>query len=78
MDYEYMQPLWEISASAMPQTPTMDQVAAATGGRLIVLAGSNAVERPNDSMWSPSGPKSWRYVAGESGKMSPVGSASPR
>lgn len=57
MDYEYMQPLWEISLAAMPQAPTMEQVAADFGGRLDRLAGSQAVERPNDSYVVAFGPR---------------------
>lgn len=57
LDYEFMQPLWEVSVSALPQAPTMEQIAAASGGRADRLAGSVTVERPNDSYVVAFGPR---------------------
>ena len=57
MDYEYMQPLWEVAVAYMPNKLTMDQVAARSGGRPDRLAGSDAVERPNDSYVVSFGPR---------------------
>lgn len=57
MDYEYMQPLWEIAVAYMPEKLTMAQVAARSGGRPDRLAGSDAVERPNDSYVVSFGPR---------------------
>ena len=49
IDYEFMQPLWEIAVAHMPQRPAMKEVAEYSGGRTDRLAGLEAVERPNDS-----------------------------
>ncbi len=57
MDYEYMQPLWEMAVGYMRDRPTIDQVAARSGGRPDRLAGSDAVERPNDSYVVAFGPR---------------------
>jgi 2-phospho-L-lactate guanylyltransferase (CobY/MobA/RfbA family) len=57
MDYEYMQPLWEIAAAYMTRPPAMKEVAQRTGGRLDRLAGTDAVERPNDSYVVSFGPR---------------------
>jgi len=57
MDFEYMQPLWEVAVAYMPQGLTMQAVAQHSGGRLDRLAGSQAVERPNDSYVVSFGPR---------------------
>ncbi len=49
MDFEYMQPLWEMAVAYLPEGLAMKDVAARSGSRLDRLAGSQAVERPNDS-----------------------------
>ena len=57
IDYEFMQPLWEIAVAHMPQRPTMKEVAEHCGGRIDRLSGSEAVERPNDSFVVAFGPR---------------------
>ena len=57
IDYEFMQPIWEIAVAHLPQRPTMQEVADHCGGRLDRLAGSDAVERPNDSFVVAFGPR---------------------
>jgi hypothetical protein len=55
MDYEFMQPLWEVAVAYVPGGVTMQEVADHSGGRLDRLAGAQAVERPNDSYVVPFG-----------------------
>ncbi len=57
MDFEYMQPLWEVAVAYLPEGLAMKDVAAHSGGRLDRLAGSQAVERPNDSYVVSFGPR---------------------
>lgn len=57
MDFEFMQPQWEIAVAYMRPMPTMDAIATYSGGRLDRLAGSQAVERPNDSYVVTLGPR---------------------
>ena len=57
MDFEFMQPLWEVAVAYVPEGLTMQQVAEHSGGRLDRLAGSQAVERPNDSYVVSFGPR---------------------
>ncbi len=57
MDFEYMQPLWEVAVAYLPEGLAMKDVAARSGGRLDRLAGSQAVERPNDSYVVSFGPR---------------------
>ncbi len=57
MDFEFMQPYWEISVAHVRQMPAMSDIATRSGGRLDRLAGSQAVERPNDSYVVTLGPK---------------------
>lgn len=57
IDYEFMQPIWEVAAAYLSERVTMDDVAARTGGRLDRLAGLDAVERPNDSFVVAFGPR---------------------
>jgi len=57
MDFEYMQPLWEVAVAYLPEGLVMKDVAARSGGRLDRLAGSQAVERPNDSYVVSFGPR---------------------
>ncbi len=57
LDFEYMQPIWEVAAAYMPQRPQMSAVAERSEGRLDRLAGSEAVERPNDSYVVAFGPR---------------------
>ena len=57
IDFEFMQPIWEIALAQMPKRPTMKEVAEYSGGRLDRLAGTEAVERPNDSYVVAYGPK---------------------
>lgn len=57
MDYEYMQPLWEIAVAQMPERPKMKDIAEHCDGRLDRLAGTEAVERPNDSFVVAFGPR---------------------
>ena len=57
MDFEYMQPLWEVAVAYLPEGLVMKDVAAHSGGRLDRLAGSQAVERPNDSYVVSFGPR---------------------
>ncbi|NOY42167.1 MAG: hypothetical protein GXP26_10065 [Planctomycetes bacterium] len=57
LDFEFMQPLWEVAVAHVRQMPTMKEVAARCGGRLDRLAGAQAVERPNDSFVVALGPK---------------------
>jgi len=49
MDFEFMQPQWEIAVAYVRQLPKMSDIAARSGGRLDRLASAQAVERPNDS-----------------------------
>ena len=49
LDYEIMQPIWEVAVAYVQQMPAMEDIAARSGGRLDRLAGAPAVERPNDS-----------------------------
>jgi hypothetical protein len=49
MDFEFMQPLWEVAVAYLPEGVTMQEIANHSGGRLDRLAGAQAVERPNDS-----------------------------
>ena len=49
MDFEFMQPLWEIAVAYGRPMPTMEDIATRSGGRLDQFAGTQAVERPNDS-----------------------------
>ena len=57
MDFEYMQPLWEVAVAYVPDGLRMQDVAERSGGRLDRLAGSQAVERPNDSYVVSFGPR---------------------
>lgn len=57
LDFEYMQPIWEIAAAYLPQRPEMSAIAERSTGRLDRLAGSEAVERPNDSFVVAFGPR---------------------
>ena len=57
MDFEFMQPLWEIAAADMADRVDMEQVAKNSGGRRDRLAGSEAVERPNDTYVVAFGPQ---------------------
>ncbi len=57
MDFEFMQPLWEVATAYLPEGLTMKEVAEHSGGRLDKLAGSQAVERPNDSYVVSFGPR---------------------
>ncbi|MCH7752948.1 MAG: hypothetical protein IH898_12465 [Planctomycetes bacterium] len=57
MDFEYMQPLWEVPVAYLPEGLAMKDVAARSGGRLDRLAGSQAVGRPNDSYVVSFGPR---------------------
>ena len=57
MDFEYMQPLWEMAVAYLPEGLAMKDVAARSGSRLDRLAGSQAVERPNDSYVVSFGPR---------------------
>ena len=57
MDFEYMQPLWEVAVAYLPDGLTMKEVAEHSGGRLDRFAGSGAVERPNDSYVVSFGPR---------------------
>lgn len=57
MDFEYMQPLWEVAVAYVPDGLAMKDVATRSGGRLDRLAGSQAVERPNDSYVVSFGPR---------------------
>ena len=57
MDFEFMQPLWEVAVAYLPEGLTMKEVAEHSGGRLDRLAGSQAVERPNDSYVVSFGPR---------------------
>lgn len=49
MDFEFMQPLWEVAVAYVRQMPAMQDLATHSGGRLDRLAGAQAVERSNDS-----------------------------
>jgi len=49
MDFEFMQPHWEVAVAYVRQLPKMSEIAARSGGRLDRLASAQAVERPNDS-----------------------------
>jgi hypothetical protein len=57
MDFEFMQPHWEIAVAHMRPMPSMDAIANHSGGRLDRLAGTQAVERPNDSYVVTLGPR---------------------
>lgn len=57
MDFEFMQPVWEIGVAYVPGSLSMKEVAERSGGRLDRLAGSDAVERPNDSYVVSFGPR---------------------
>jgi hypothetical protein len=57
MDFEFMQPQWEVAVAHMHSMPTMADIATSSGGRLDRLAGSQAVERPNDSFVVTLGPR---------------------
>jgi len=57
LDFEFMQPHWEIAVAHVRQMPTMQEIATRSGGRLDRLAGALAVERPNDSFVVTLGPK---------------------
>ena len=57
MDFEFMQPQWEVAVAHMRSMPTMDDIATYSGGRLDRLAGTEAVERPNDSFVVTLGPR---------------------
>lgn len=57
VDFEFMQPLWEMAAAYLPNPPTMEVVATRSGGKLDRYGGAKAVERPNDSVVVRLGPK---------------------
>jgi len=57
MDFEFMQPAWEIAVAHLRDVPTMKEIAERSGGRLDSLAGTQAVERPNDSYVVSMGPR---------------------
>jgi len=57
MDFEFMQPLWEVAVAYVRQLPAMSDIATRSGGRVDRLAGADAVERPNDSFVVKLGPK---------------------
>ena len=57
MDFEFMQPHWEIAVAHVRQLPKMTDIATRSGGRLDRLASAQAVERPNDSYVVALGPR---------------------
>ncbi len=57
MDFEFLQPLWEIAVAYVPQQLSMASIAKRSGGQLERVAGAEAVERPNDSVVIKLGPK---------------------
>ena len=57
MDFEFMQPQWEVAIAYVRQMPSMQEIATHCGGRLDRLAGTLAVERPNDSFVVTLGPR---------------------
>ena len=57
IDYEFFEPVWEIAAAYVPNAPGMQEIADHSGGRIDRLAGSNAVQRPNDSYVVALGPR---------------------
>ncbi len=57
IDFEFMHPLWEIAVAHVRQMPSMQEIATRSGGRLDHFAGTDAVERPNDSFVVRLGPR---------------------
>jgi len=57
IDFEFMQPLWEIAVAYVHEMPALKAIAARSGGQIDRIAGSEAVQRPNDSVVVALGPK---------------------
>jgi hypothetical protein len=49
MDFEFMQPIWEVGMAEVRYEPSMPQVAARWGGEIDRVSNRNAVRLPNDS-----------------------------
>ncbi len=57
MDFEFLQPVWEISAAYITKPPTMATIASRSGAEVERIAGTEVVERPNDSAVAKLGPR---------------------
>lgn len=57
VDFEFMQPLWEVAVAHVRDMPAIEDIASRSGGKLDRIAGAEAVERPNDSVVVTLGPK---------------------